>query len=616
MPHIFISYSQRDDHWRRKLQTHLKPWFQDSDIVAWDDRSILPGDDCEQAIATALDQAQVAVLLVSPDFLASEFIMRKEFPKILAASQAGTAKLLWIPIRASGYEANELQKFQALSPPEFPLASLGEAECDKRLAEIAIRISEAIRPRAASHQPKVAAGQGRPADDRSRTLDLDDISVSVADSRGRLWVSDGQQLKLLHFDNSTREAEFRVLPRLHWKAHLTELWQERLVVSDWSGNLFGFGSTAAPNEKIYAAQNDDLPIHRIAATSDGRLITAAWNGMIRSWRADGQPYGRHFQTARLPIHLLSLPQGQIAVADQANTLCIYDSEGVERLRWNASGPIGKLWDCSADDTTSLVVLLRKSRLVRIIEGSAGAEEIPVDPFVSAALYRGQSGSMYLAGALSDGRFEWVSINPFRLLRRGGARFDGTVVQLIDTPHLASSGSTNPSLPGLTADGRLFVVHQNHVELDNRVANVTGIVPDPDGNYLYLFTGNSVSLHRNPAVGPPSCRAELVSVEGSLEERSYRKLRVTIRNRGPISIHRVTAELQPASLLEPCRFDGLLQPTARPGDSFTLEFFALAKVPGDLPLEVTFRAEDLAGPCAEPVTVAVSVHSAAKASHGA
>jgi TIR domain len=77
---VFISYSHKDQEWLYRLQTHLKPLVREG-LDCWDDTHIRPGDDWKQEIQNALDTAQIAVLLISANFFASDFIelMRMNF---------------------------------------------------------------------------------------------------------------------------------------------------------------------------------------------------------------------------------------------------------------------------------------------------------------------------------------------------------------------------------------------------------------------------------------------------------------------------------------------------------------------------------------------------------
>jgi internalin A len=135
-PQIFISYSHADAEWLTKLQTHLKPLVRNQKIDPWDDTRIRPGQDWQQEINQALAQATIAILLVSPNFLASDFIADHELPPLLDAAQQKGLTILWIPISASSASETELYRYQAAHNPAQPLDSLSPADQNKALVKI------------------------------------------------------------------------------------------------------------------------------------------------------------------------------------------------------------------------------------------------------------------------------------------------------------------------------------------------------------------------------------------------------------------------------------------------------------------------------------------------
>jgi hypothetical protein len=143
---IFISYSHKDQAWLKRLQGMLTPLLRGEDpINLWSDTQIKAGARWRQEIGTALDTAKVAVLLVSPNFLASDFIAKHELTPILEAAKRGELKLIWVAVSSSLYKATELKDFQAANDPARPLAKLDAADRDAELVQICEQIEAAYR---------------------------------------------------------------------------------------------------------------------------------------------------------------------------------------------------------------------------------------------------------------------------------------------------------------------------------------------------------------------------------------------------------------------------------------------------------------------------------------
>jgi internalin A len=143
---VFVSYSHQDQNWLEKLQIALKPLIRNRTIDVWADTRIKTGQKWEDEIKKALARAKIAVLLVSQNFLASDFIANEEFPPILAAAENEGLTIIWVPVTASLYDVTDIAKFQAAHDPSKPLDSLSDADLHQALVNIAKIIRHASNP--------------------------------------------------------------------------------------------------------------------------------------------------------------------------------------------------------------------------------------------------------------------------------------------------------------------------------------------------------------------------------------------------------------------------------------------------------------------------------------
>ena len=109
---VFISYSHKDNKWREDLDTHLKPYLRGNSIVSWSDQQIAPDSKWFREIQSALANSNVAVLLVTPDFLASDFIHEHELGPLLKEAEQRGVKILWVPVRESAYKQTPLKNYR------------------------------------------------------------------------------------------------------------------------------------------------------------------------------------------------------------------------------------------------------------------------------------------------------------------------------------------------------------------------------------------------------------------------------------------------------------------------------------------------------------------------
>src|SRR5690349_18899783 len=96
---VFYSYAHADERLRKQLETHLGLLRQQGLIATWHNRQIVPGTDWAQELDEHLATARVILLLISPDFLASDYCYGIELRRALERHEAGEAQVIPILLR-------------------------------------------------------------------------------------------------------------------------------------------------------------------------------------------------------------------------------------------------------------------------------------------------------------------------------------------------------------------------------------------------------------------------------------------------------------------------------------------------------------------------------------
>jgi hypothetical protein len=153
---VVVSYSHADEKWRDELRKFLKPLVRQKRIRIWDDTAIDAGEQWREEIKRALGSANVAILLMSSDFLASDFISQQELPVLVdrAKKKEGGVRLLWIAVRPSGFELEpDVEAVQALNDPSRPLSKLQKPAWETELTKVCGKILAAVEKAAVSTAP-------------------------------------------------------------------------------------------------------------------------------------------------------------------------------------------------------------------------------------------------------------------------------------------------------------------------------------------------------------------------------------------------------------------------------------------------------------------------------
>ncbi len=218
-PSIFISYAHHDNQdqdperrWLDRLLQFLRPLALEKKIKPWSDQELTAGANWRAGIRDAVENAKVAILLVSPAFLASEFIRTEELPRLLRAaapktnlpdSDAESALIIPILIRpclihhvSFGYVEPgmseelraKLSDFQYV-PPIGAMNGLTQEKQDLALLGVAERIIDAL-----SDDDDIEQGGGNTPPSQRDPGELDLLVRQFLDQYAR-WYFNAQRIK-------------------------------------------------------------------------------------------------------------------------------------------------------------------------------------------------------------------------------------------------------------------------------------------------------------------------------------------------------------------------------------------------------------------------------------
>ena len=164
MTTVFFSYSHADETLRDELEKHLTILKRQGLIDTWHDRKILAGDHLDHAIDQYLEDADVILLLVSPDFLASKYCYDVEFQRALERHEEGSARAIAVILRPCEWEETPVAKF--LVTPKDGKAVTKWPDLDDAMLDVAQQIRRAL-PATASTSPATQA-TAKPAEHTAR----------------------------------------------------------------------------------------------------------------------------------------------------------------------------------------------------------------------------------------------------------------------------------------------------------------------------------------------------------------------------------------------------------------------------------------------------------------
>src|SRR5215813_5839494 len=125
---IFFSYARKDEHLCSALENHLASLKNQGLIASWYAYKISAGKEQAQEVENALSQARIILLLISADFLASEYCFSVEVKQAMERHHSRTARVIPILLRPSNYQGTPFEELQPLPTNGKPVTSWSQRD--------------------------------------------------------------------------------------------------------------------------------------------------------------------------------------------------------------------------------------------------------------------------------------------------------------------------------------------------------------------------------------------------------------------------------------------------------------------------------------------------------
>jgi hypothetical protein len=152
---IFVSYSHKDKKWKNHVITFLDVICRASGFKyqTWHDDEIGLGKKWKSEIDNAMTSAQVAVLLISPDFLTSKFILENEVPQLMEYDKEGSLLMIPLIVRPCPWELFDwLSPIQGYLDDSVILSGCNEHELESLLTKFSREVNRIIIDRASASE--------------------------------------------------------------------------------------------------------------------------------------------------------------------------------------------------------------------------------------------------------------------------------------------------------------------------------------------------------------------------------------------------------------------------------------------------------------------------------
>ena len=205
---IFFSYSHADENLRDQLEKHLVALQRQGIISSWHDRRIAAGTELAGAIDGHLDAADVILLLISPDFIASDYCYEREMKRAMERHREGEARVIPVILRPCDWK--DLPFGTLLATPRDGRAITMWPNSDEAFLDVVTSIKRALTEMGRKREPHAQGPTALPSaavssvQESTRSSNLR-ITKKFTDLDRDRFRHDGFEYIARFFENSLKE---------------------------------------------------------------------------------------------------------------------------------------------------------------------------------------------------------------------------------------------------------------------------------------------------------------------------------------------------------------------------------------------------------------------------
>ncbi len=358
---------------------------------------------------------------------------------------------------------------------------------------------------------------------------------SFMDHQNRLWVYNYHQAQVFSLDKKDAVSRITFLKQ-EWKNFFPYPQKDKLIASDWEGNLFMINAQQKEASTLLSAFTpQSLPVHLFASINQDSFVTATWDGKITLYEKGEEPKAflskQIGQIFHLPIKIVVVkaPDDNSSVSflivDQAHYIHWIDRDGNTKDTWKLDQVIVDLWVYHKNQQCQIIALAIQ-QVVLLQENQEQRIKEVITLSANVASYAHRPVDQRSVIACSNGVISWLTWNPFGIVEEDNIKLS-TGIRQIEAVYDPERPGSLLAL-GLTTEGNLFTTQDHEIKITETAGNQF-IVLDNDRRFIVQLGKETVHLTRIPIISNRIFSVDCSLPNDTFSKTDYQNAAILVKN---------------------------------------------------------------------------------------